>query len=99
MFIKPKNVVLLPYLLATAQRNGFAVGAFNPRHAKMISPVLRAGENMQSTLIVEMAQVELEIYQLTLANFAEKFWQAVAEVKPSVPLGLHLDHTKSLNLH
>ena len=77
MFIKPKNVVLLPYLLATAQRNGFAVGAFNPRYTEMIAPVLRAGEKMQSPLIIEVAQVELDRYQLTLAEFAEKFWQAL----------------------
>ena len=98
MFIKPKNVVLLPYLLSTAQRNGFAVGAFNPRYTEMITPVLRAGEKMQSPLIIEIAQVELDLYQLTLAEFADKFWQAVAKVKPSVPLGLHLDHTKDFNL-
>lgn len=98
MFKKPKNVVQLSYLLDTAQRGGFAVGAFNPRYTQMISPILRGAERMQSPLIIELAQIELELYQVSLSSFAESFWQSVDEVKPSIPLGLHLDHTKDLAL-
>lgn len=98
MFIKPKNIVQLPFLLNTAQKNGFAVGAFNPHYTKMISPILNAAERLQSPLIVQIAQIELELYQVSLSSFAENFWQAVAEVKPTIPLGFHLDHTKDLSL-
>jgi len=98
MFIKPTNIFLLPFLLSVAERGKFAVGAFNPRYTAMIAPVLRGGERMQSPLIIQIAQVELELYQLSVTHFAECFWQAVLEEKPSVPLGLHLDHTKKLTL-
>ena len=70
------------------------MGAFNPRYSAMIRPVLRGGERMRSPLIVQIAEVELELYQISLSEFAEKFWQTIAEEKPTVPLGLHLDHTK-----
>lgn len=98
MFLKPKNIVQLPYLLHTAQRGGFAVGGFNPRYTKMISSVLRGAERMQSPLIIEIAQIELELYQVSLSSFAESFWQSVTEIKPTIPLGLHLDHAKKLPL-
>jgi ketose-bisphosphate aldolase len=98
MLKRPINIVALPYLLTKAKQCGFAVGAFNPRYTAMIRAVLRAGERMQSPIIIQIAQVELELYQLSLSCFAEKFWEVVAEEKPSVPLGLHLDHTKQYAL-
>jgi fructose-bisphosphate aldolase class II len=64
----------------------------------MISPVLRGAERMQSPLIIEIAQIELELYCVNLYSFAESFWEAVAEVKPTIPLGIHLDHAKDLTL-
>lgn len=98
MFKKPKNIFLLPYLLSTAERGGFAVGAFNPRYTAMIRSVLRAGVRMRSPIIIQIAQIELELYELSVSSFAEKFWQTVAEEKPTVPLGLHLDHTKKISI-
>ena len=87
MFIKPENIVQLPFLLDTAQKNGFAVGAFNPRYTKMISPLLLAAQRLQSPLIVQIAQIELELYQVSLSSFADNFWRSVAEVKPTIPIG------------
>jgi ketose-bisphosphate aldolase len=98
MFNKPANIVLLPYLLSTAERGKFAVGAFNPRYTAIIKPILRGGERLQSPIIIQIAQVELELYQISVSHFAENFWQAIMEEKPSVPLGLHLDHTKKMTL-
>jgi ketose-bisphosphate aldolase len=85
----------LPELLATAQRGGFAVGAFSPRYTPMIRAILRAGEATDSPLIVQIAEIELEWYELELEQFAEEFWKQLAEVDPTVPVGLHLDHTTS----
>lgn len=31
---------------------------------------------------------------MSVSSFAEKFWNSVIEEKPTVPVGLHLDHTK-----
>jgi len=88
----------LTFLLDTAQKNGFAVGACNPHYTKMISPLLIAAERMQSPLIVQIAQVEFELYQVSLSSFAESFWRSVNEIKPTIPLGIHLDHTKDVSL-
>ncbi len=73
MFIKPANVFLLPYLLSVAERGKFAVGAFNPRYTAMISPVLRGEQQMRSPVIIQIAQVELELYKLSVTHFAEYF--------------------------
>ena len=95
---KLKNVIPLKQLLAPAQKAGFAIGAFSPRYTAMIRPVLRAAEHLQSPAIVQIAQVELRWYQLTLGEFARAFWQQINELQPSVPIGLHLDHTQDIEL-
>jgi fructose-bisphosphate aldolase class II len=98
MFIKPANVILLPYLLSVAESGKFAIGAFNPRYTAMIKPVLRAAEQLRSPAIIQIAQVELELYKLSVTHFAEFFWKYVMDEKSTVPLGLHLDHTKNIAL-
>lgn len=95
---KYKNIFTLQQLLSPAQKAGFAVGAFSPRYTAMIRAVLRAAEHLQSPAIVQIAQVELGWYQLTLGDFARVFWQQVEELQPTVPIGLHLDHTQNIDL-
>ena len=95
---KHQNIIPLKQLLAPAQKNGFAVGAFSPRYTAMIRAILRAAEHLQSPAIVQIAQVELGWYQLTLRDFANAFWQQVDEVRPTVPICLHLDHTQDIEL-
>lgn len=92
------NVIPLKQLLAPAQKNGFAVGAFSPRYTAMIRAVLCAAEHLQSPAIVQVAQVELDWFQSTLKDFARVFWQQVEELQPTVPIGLHLDHTQKIEL-
>jgi ketose-bisphosphate aldolase len=98
MTSKLKNIISLKQLLAPAQKAGFAVGAFSPRYTAMIRPVLRAAEHLQSPAIVQIAQVELRWYQLTLGDFARTFWQQIEELQPTAPIGLHLDHTQDIDL-
>lgn len=98
MYIKPKYMLTLPNLLDPAQKYGFAVGGFNPRYPEMISSLLNAAQRLNSPLLVQIAQIELELYQVDLFRFAESFWRAVTEIKPTVPIGLHLDHAKNLSL-
>jgi ketose-bisphosphate aldolase len=95
---KYQNIIPLKQILAPAQKAGFAVGAFSPRYTAMIRAVLRAAEHLQSPAIVQIAQVELRWYQLTLREFAHAFWQHVEELQPTVPIGLHLDHTQDIEL-
>lgn len=95
---KRQNIIPLKQLLTPAQKAGFAVGAFSPRYTAMIRAVLRAAEHLQSPAIVQIAQVELRWYQLTLGDFVHAFWQQVDELQPTVPIGLHLDHTQEIEL-
>jgi len=85
-------------LLAAAEQGGYAVGAFSPRYSSMIHAVLRAGEAQRSPLLVQIAQIEMKWYDLTVEEFAADFWEQLAEVRPTVPVGLHLDHTQDFNV-
>jgi ketose-bisphosphate aldolase len=80
-------------VLATATRNGFAVGSFAPRYTSMIRPILRAGEKLDSPIIVQISQRELERYGITPGEFGDAFKRAMDDEQPSVPVVLHLDHT------
>lgn len=92
--IRPANVFPLKTLLAAAEAGGYAVGAFSPRYTAMIGVVLRAGQAMQSPLIVQISQRELMRHEITPARFAETFYNEIAAQGITVPVALHLDHTK-----
>jgi len=94
--IRPANVVPLKTLLAAAEKGGYAVGAFSPRYTAMIAAVLRAGQDMQSPLIVQISQKELTRHEITPQRFGEAFYQQIETLGISVPVTLHLDHTKDL---
>lgn len=80
-------------VLAAATRNGFAVGSFAPRYTSMIRPILRAGEKLNSPIIVQISQREMERYGITPGEFGDAFKRAMDEEQPSIPVVLHLDHT------
>ncbi len=88
-----QNVFPMKILLAEAERGGYAVGSFSPRCTPMIAPVLRAGELVRSPLLVQISQREFEWSGLTPADFGAAFYEQVRELRPTVPVGLHLDHT------
>jgi fructose-bisphosphate aldolase class II len=60
----------------------------------MIQPILCAGEAARSPLIVQISQKELTRYQLTPARVAEEFFTQLERQQITVPVALHLDHTK-----
>ncbi|MBX3062733.1 MAG: class II fructose-bisphosphate aldolase [Anaerolineae bacterium] len=95
---KPLNVWTLKKALSTAEQVGCALGSFSPRYTPMIAAVLRAGEKLQSPLIVQISQRELERYHITPSAFAEEFYRQMHEQRISVPVVLHLDHTKKLEV-
>ena len=98
MFRRPENIVNLEYLLQKAENGGFAVGAFSPRYSPVIRAVFHAGQQTRSPIIVQIAQVELKWYQYTLSEFAQAFWDQFTVERPTVPIGLHLDHTQDFEL-
>jgi fructose-bisphosphate aldolase class II len=88
----------LKQILDKADGCGYAVGAFSARYTPFVTPILRAAEAMRSPVIVQIAQIELQWYDLTLAEFARQFAAQLEEVKPTVPVCLHLDHTQPFEL-
>ena len=90
------NVLALKPALEAAERGGYALGAFAPRYTPMIQPILRAGERMSSPLIVQISQRELQRYGITPRMFAEEFFAALERDRITVPVVLHLDHTKEM---
>jgi ketose-bisphosphate aldolase len=90
------NVWTLKKALATAEKVGCALGSFAPRYTPMIAPILRAGEKTQSPLIVQISQKELDRYTITPQEVADEFYRQMREQKITVPVVLHLDHTKDM---
>jgi fructose-bisphosphate aldolase class II len=95
---KPGIIFTLGQLLPVAASGKFAVGSFSSRYTPMIPAILRAGEATRSPIIVQISQIELKWNQLTVEEFAREFWRALDQVGPSIPVGLHLDHTSDFGL-
>lgn len=62
----------------------------------MIQPILRAGQALRSPLIVQISQRELTRYQITPRRFAEEFLTQIEQQHITVPVALHLDHTREI---
>lgn len=85
-------------LLRAAEQGHYAVGSFSPRYTAMIPPVLRAAQRMNSPIIVQISQNEFGWYQLSAQDFADAMWRFLEENEITVPLVLHLDHTRSFEV-
>jgi ketose-bisphosphate aldolase len=85
-------------VLSAAERDGYAVGSFSPRTTAMIQPVLCAGQAAHSPLIVQISQRELNRYQIAPSRFAEEFFTQLEREHITVPVVLHLDHTKEISV-
>ncbi|WHX99759.1 class II fructose-bisphosphate aldolase [Neobacillus sp. DY30] len=92
------NVLPLKEVLVEAEKKGYAIGSFSPRYTPMIRPVLRAGEKTKSPLIVQISEKELIRYGITPFEFGEEFYKVMEEEKITVPVVLHLDHTKNFSV-
>lgn len=95
---KPGNVITLKQALEVAERHKFAVGSFSPRYTPVIAPVLLAGQETQSPLIVQISEKELDRYGITPQEFGGEFYSRAASLGITVPLVLHLDHTKRMQV-
>lgn len=95
---RAKNVVTLNRILEAAEKGQYAVGSFSPRYTTLIQSVLLAGQRNRSPLIVQISQKELERYNISPHEFAEEFYQQIEEIPFDVPVCLHLDHTKDMEV-
>lgn len=93
---RPPHLKTLKEVLSAAERGRYAVGSFSPRTTALIKPVLSAGQAARSPLIVQISQKELKRYQISPARFAQEFFAQLEWEGISVPVVLHLDHTKEL---
>lgn len=94
--LHPENLVSLAHLLPPAEAGGYAVGSFAPRYLSMIRHVLVAAQRLASPLIVQISSNELRWFSCTPVEFAGEFRRALREEQITVPVALHLDHTKDL---
>ncbi|NPV08808.1 MAG: class II fructose-bisphosphate aldolase [Anaerolineae bacterium] len=75
-------------LLRQAQREGYAVGAFNANNLEMIQAVIEAAEEEQAPVIVQISEGAIRYAGLAyLANAVQ-----TGARQASVPVVLHLDH-------
>ena len=96
MFYRPENLFIMKHLLQTAERGGYAIGAFSARSTTFIGAILRVGQKLQSPLLVQITPIELEWFNVSMEEFDETFWETMQSQKVSVPVGLHLDHTQDM---
>ena len=95
---KPSNVHNLNPVLSAAERGGYAVGSFSPRYRAMIAPVLAAAQAVASPLIVQISQKELVRHQIEPGPFADEFYAQLETQNITVPVVLHLDHTRDFEV-
>lgn len=96
MLNRPPNVITLREALPIAEGGGYALGSFSPRYRAMIRPTLVAAQQARSPLIVQISSNELRRYQVAAADFTADFYELLAREGITVPVVLHLDHTKEL---
>jgi ketose-bisphosphate aldolase len=98
MFWRPKNLYTMKHMLTTAERGGYAIGSFSARATPFIAPILRVGQRLQSPLMIQITMTELNWYKVSMAEYAECFWQTIEDEKITIPVGLHLDHTQDFSI-
>lgn len=88
------SLVTTKELLLDAQKNGYAVGAFNVENMEMVQAVVAAAEELHSPVILQTTPSTVKYADLAyfLAN------AKVAADQATVPVVMHLDHGSSFEL-
>jgi fructose-bisphosphate aldolase class II len=88
----------LTEILKKGQEEGYAVGSFSPRYTKLIQPIIQAAIEMKSPVIIQISEKEVYRHKVDLFDFAKEFYRVMDELKPTIPIALHLDHTKDFEI-
>ena len=80
-------------LLRQADAQKRAVGAFNVSTIEMMCGVVKAAEELQTPVILQVAQIRLATTPLPLLGRA--MYEAASRAK--VPVALHLDHGTTMD--
>lgn len=88
------SLVTTKELFQDAQKNGYAIGAFNVENMEMVQAVVAAAEELKSPVIMQTTPSTLKYAD------ADYFYAnvACAAKKASVPVVMHLDHGSSFDL-
>jgi ketose-bisphosphate aldolase len=87
------NIWKLDRLLTAAEKAGCAIGSYSLRLTPMITPILLAGQQTQSPLLVQISSREFARYGVTPPEVGEEFYKQMRDLNITVPVGLHLDHS------
>ena len=93
---RPSNLGTLRELLPAAERRGYAAGSFSPRYLRMVPFALAAAQQMNSPAIIQISANELRWFDAAPEQFAAAFFDALRAERVTVPVALHLDHTKDV---
>lgn len=88
------KIMTLKDMLPVAQKNHYGIGSFSPRNTFLIEAVLKAAENTQSPVIVQISSNELSWFDCSAKRFADRFFEL--KDRYTIPAVLHLDHTKEI---
>lgn len=88
------SLVTTKELLLDAQKNGYAVGAFNVENMEMVQAVVAAAEELKSPVIMQTtpSTIKYASPEMFYANVA------AAAKNASIPVVMHLDHGSSFEL-
>lgn len=81
-------------MMALADQNGYAIGAFNVENMEMVMAVIRAAEELRAPVILQTTPSTVKYAGLPLYYANVK----TAARRASVPVALHLDHGSSFEL-
>jgi fructose-bisphosphate aldolase, class II len=81
-------------LLTLAKKRGYAVGAFNINNLETLQAIISAGEAEKSPAVIAVSEGAIEYAGLSFLVSMVR----TASDQVSIPLSLHLDHGKDLNI-
>ena len=88
----------LTEILRKGHDSRYAVGSFSPRYTKLILPIVQAAIDMASPVIVQISEKEIYRHQVSITEFSKEFYRVMDELHPTIPIVLHLDHTKDFEI-
>ena len=81
-------------LLKKAQSNHYAIGHFNINNLELVQGIVQAANNLNSPIILATSEGAIKYAGI---NFLYTLTQTASELS-KVPIALHLDHGKDLNI-
>ncbi|MDK2784768.1 MAG: fructose-bisphosphate aldolase, class [Bacillota bacterium] len=87
------SLVTIAELMPQAEREGYAIGAFNANNLEFVQAIVAAAENQRSPVIIQASQGAIKYAGLEQITAMVK----TAAEKATVPVALHLDHGTDFN--